>query len=471
MREEQLPSAGGAIRPGSMTTAMRAIVPSGVAGRLALRVAVARHGRVEREWILEAGELSVGRSEHADVVDAALPFDRLVLLRVTPGRADLVVPHDARGRVQSGGAPRGLEGLEGASLALDATARGRIVLGSGEDEVAILFQRVPAPPMRIRPALPLAVQQRLLDRVDWFFTAVAAASFMLHFAGIVALTEADWPMPASLAQIDERTAEILFAEEVPPPEVPSFTDSDTPRDTETPIAQTPVTETPSHTSSPRAPVTRTPTESIADVHAQVAMAVEMMIGAIGSDGTLANLVDEGGPTGSQAELLASVDGVAMASADPGALRERTSGGHMQPGPIGTLRRGAVDGGEHAEGAGPVTERAVRVVLDHDPDGDQVPMDPNWDERLLRSAVQRRMGAIQRCYEVELTRNPELAGRVTVSMQVEEIGTLSHVHATDDTTGSRTLSECVIGQIRSIRLQSGPEGGLVAQYPIVFAPQR
>lgn len=471
MREEQLPSAGGGVRPGSMTTAMRAVTPAGTGARLAVRIAVARRGRVEREWILEKGELTVGRSEQADVVDAALPFDRAIVLRVAHDGAELRAPGGARGRVQSGGTPRDIDELAGASLALDDTARGRLVLGSGDDEVAILFQRVPAPAARLRPALPLAVQQRLFDRVDWFFTAIAAASFMLHFAGIVALTEADWPVPSSLAEIDRHTVAILYPEETLPPEVPEIDDPTTTDETETPVAETPVQELPTHRPSPREPRSSpSPSpESIEDVHQQVALAVEMMIGAMGSDGSLRNLLDEGGPTVSQGDLLADVNGVEVASIDPGTLLPRDSGHSTQPGPIGTLRRGQTDG-EHREGT-ELVEHPVHVTIVPDDDGYPEPMDPNWDERLLRAAVQRRMGAIQRCYEVELTRNPELAGRVTVSMQVEEIGTLSHVHTEDDTTGSRTLGECVVGQIRSIRLQSGPEGGLVAEYPIVFAPQR
>jgi hypothetical protein len=472
MREEQLPSAGGAVRPGSMTTAMRAVTQAGASARLAVRVAIARRGSLEREWIVENGELAIGRSERADVVDAALPFDRAVVLRVSAEQTELVVPIGARGRVQSGGGMRGLEELAGASLVLDETARGRLVLGTGADEIAILFQRVPAPPARTRPALPSAVQQRLFDRVDWFFTAIAAASFMLHFAGIVALTEADWPMPPSLAEITERDAVILFAEETPPPpELPTVTEPTIPSDRpETPVAHVDRPITPVRPERPSTP-TRAPTqrETIASVETQVDQAIALLIGASGPDGHFASLIDHGAAITPMGELMAQVDGVAVASTDPG-FTPRTGSHSGQPHDISALRPGVVDGHEHVEGTD-LVEHPVHVTVTIDPIDDPEPLDPNWDERLLRAAVQRRMSGIQHCYETELTRNPELAGRLTVSMRVEEVGALSHVHTEDDTTGSRPLSECVVRQIQTIRLTAGPEGGIVAEYPIVFAPQR
>src|SRR5690349_6023564 len=108
MREDQLPSAGGGVRPGSMTTAMRAVSPAGASARLAIRIAIARHGRLEREWILENGDLTIGRSEKADVTVAGLAFDRAVVLKVTPEAAHLLAPMGSRGRLQSGGALRDL---------------------------------------------------------------------------------------------------------------------------------------------------------------------------------------------------------------------------------------------------------------------------------------------------------------------------------------------------------------------------
>src|SRR5207253_7681128 len=102
------------------------------------------------------------------------------------GDMSLAIPAGASGRLQLTSGPCDLASLAGTTITLDASARGRVVLaGRGEDAVALLFQRVAAPEKRTRPELPASVRGGLFSSVDWLFTALAAASFMLHLGLVV----------------------------------------------------------------------------------------------------------------------------------------------------------------------------------------------------------------------------------------------------------------------------------------------
>jgi hypothetical protein len=457
-----------------MTTAMQAVRRQHAPelDRSALRVAIARAGRIEREWVVTSGTITVGRSDDADVFVASHPIERLTLVRIEDGEMTLAIPSGASGRVQLASGPRELAGLAGTSLVLDAAARGRIVLsGSGEEAVALLFQRVAAPLVRSRPELPAAVRGGLFDRVDWLFTALAAASFMLHLAFVVGMSNADWPVPPSLAVVDARVADIVFADATMPP-MPTLTDPTDPSDV--PPSPTDPTE-PSHVDSPRPshPSTPSPRPSAPEVDPSIAVdhavdtALQTLIGAHGLDGALADVLNNGGPTQSSAEVLASAQTVEIASSTDVPMRS----GHVTGVPDGTFGPRSIGGrpGERGEGD-PVVEAAPRPVhITVEPIDD--PVDPAvFDDEQLRRALRARMPAIQQCYETQITHTPGLAGRISVSMQVERIGSVSHVEAVDDTVGSRALSECVLNNVRTIRVRIGPTEPVTVEYPLVFAPQ-
>lgn len=461
-----------------MTTAMQAVrrTTPGESDRSALRVAIARGGRIEREWILESGSVTVGRSDDADVCIAHHASSSSTLVRIDDGEMTLVVPTGASGRLQLATGPRDLAQLAGTSITLDSSARGRIVLaGRGDDAVAVLFQRVAAPEKRARPQLPSAVRGGLLDRVDWLFTAVAAASFMLHFAVVVGLSEADWPMPPSLAMVDDRIADIVYSDATIPP-MPTLTD---PTDPSTPTDPT----TPTSPTSPSDPSPRHPTTSHGDPAPQhspdvdptialndsVDTALQLLLGSTGIDGAIQNLVANGQPTTDSAAILAAAASVqpstSTASLDPrDGHSSALPGSTFDPRAIGSRPGERPEGRELTE-AGPRPPHVALQPIDGDP------VDPTiFDDAMLRRALRARMPAIQQCYEAELTRTPGLAGRISISMQVERIGSLSHVVAADDTVGSRGLATCVINNVSTIRLATGPSEAVTVEYPIVFAPQ-
>ena len=95
----------------------------------------------------------------------------------------------------------------------------------------------------------------------------------------------------------------------------------------------------------------------------------------------------------------------------------------------------------------------------------------FDSSIVVGQIRRRLRAIQRCYERELRNNPTLNGRVLVRFTIQPAGSVSGASATENTTGSPAVAQCVVNTIRRFRFTPGPEGGSVTfAYPFVFAPQ-
>ncbi len=472
MREGLSSHASGPVRPGAMTTAMRAARRDPRPEQNALRVAIARAGRIDREWVLESGEVTFGRSEVADVVIADHVEREATLLGIDDGVMTLNVPAGASGRLALDGVAIDLATMASRAITLETGARGRIVLaGAGEEAIAVLFQRVVAPEKRNRPVLPAVVRGGLFQRVDWLFTALAAASFMAHLTFVVGLSNSDWPVQ-NVAVIEDRYAETIFSPVIEPP-MPTIEDPTQPSDPTTPSDRTTPTSDPAPTGPARPHTPPTPRPAQSDPDAQIAateairQATLMLTGANGIGGSLTDLLRNGAPTDHADVIFAQVDGASpIAAVDH--IATRTGAPVGDPG-FG-LHSLATTPGERPEGDHGVTETGPhRPHIDLRPTDDP-PDTAVFDDALLRRALRARMSAIQQCYEHELTRSPGLAGRISLSMQVERIGTLSHVEAVDDNLNARSLTDCVINNVRTIRLVTGPTEPVTVEYPIVFAPQ-
>lgn len=91
----------------------------------------------------------------------------------------------------------------------------------------------------------------------------------------------------------------------------------------------------------------------------------------------------------------------------------------------------------------------------------------------KAAVQRvmmgRSGAYRACYEMELQRHPELAGRVELRFTIEPDGSVSGITVTHDDLGSQTVTNCLIKQVSGLIFPK-PDGGVcVIRWPFKFQP--
>lgn len=466
----------GAVRPGSMTAVMRAVGPDRSSGPRWLRWAQIEGGRIVREEVRPPDRpLTVGASAEADVAlpnagferRAVATFDESWRLHVEPGWG---------GRLTEGALSElGVAQDDGWRLIrLEDDARGRIELG----DVALLVQLVDRPPEKRAPHLPASIDGGLMQGADWWFTAFVTASFFVHFGVVAFLAEMDWPVDPTATVIPARIASVIFPPAEPPDDVPIETmtpDDGAPADPDDAVADADDARPEDSPRTDRRPAERraSPGNAEADpalIAREVDLAVHDLIGAIGAEGSpMQDLLRDGRETVSQQDAWDTVRGVEVAAArGPMEERDRGCGAECQRRRRGIARLDGRGGtGPIGEGR-PLEEQVVTVR----PPGIDI-MDPEgpvaFDPRELHRVLGARMAAVRRCYEHQITHgDPDLAGRLTVVMDVMPVGTLARVHGEDNTTGSDALEACVVRAIQNARVRVGPEERVTVRYPVVFA---
>ena len=313
-------------------------------------------------------------------------------------------------------------------------------------------------------------------QTDALFTFIVLASFTAHFGAIVVMESADFPMDPGISHVPDRVAELIFNEPTPPevpPPTPTVTD-ETPTEvaeTETDLTPDQPThaERPTHTTTPSNTSSPMSNEDAALVAETAANAVNQMLGAIGT-GDLADLIAAGAPSLDQEALLASVNGTQLAGTDATVLRTREGGGPVQT--DFSIRQLAVRPGQVQEGQ-TIVETGPRVSVSIPQTDDVDPIDGagEFDARIVARMISTRRAQITACYEHAITRSPDLHGRVVVQLTIQENGSVTGVHTTDNTMGSDEVARCVESRIRSFRFTPGPEGGSVNfSFPFVFERQ-
>jgi TonB family protein len=91
-----------------------------------------------------------------------------------------------------------------------------------------------------------------------------------------------------------------------------------------------------------------------------------------------------------------------------------------------------------------------------------------DRELIRRVVRSHLEQLQYCFDVQLTKNPKLSGRVAVRWVVTEQGTVSSSVVASTTTGNNELDTCVAGRVLTWVFPKPKGGGVaVVTYPFVF----
>jgi TonB family protein len=483
--DTQSPAKG---RPGAMTMAMQAVQlkPS---GPKVLRIGLIQNGKIVEERVIRKREtVSVGSSEknHFVIHTEGMPA-RFELFQLAGNDYILNFTDMMSGRV---GLPGGVQDLtqmrqSGAArnagshyqVKINDSSRGKVVMGT----TTLLFQFVVPPPIQPRPQLPAAARAGFVRSIDWLFTAFMVFTFMSMFGFIVYLENADWPIDEGLAAVPDSIAKLIFEEPPPPPEVKQEQPTEQGKEEEK-AAPAPAPEKRAEKApKPEAPGEKAPKDDgqeVADKSARIAQeaaqaAEALIVGALSADtgGALADVLAGGAVTGNAQDILAQAMGVGVAkSGSGGDLRQRAGGG-TSPGSSGLGSLARKEGTANAVGeGGQVTERAVRGSVKSER-GDEVGGSGEFDSSVVVSTIKTRLRAIQMCYEQQLRRNPNLAGKVTIEFTIQPRGNVTDVRVKENSTGDTAVGTCVANTVGSFRFNPGPEGGSVTySYPFVFAPQ-
>lgn len=94
--------------------------------------------------------------------------------------------------------------------------------------------------------------------------------------------------------------------------------------------------------------------------------------------------------------------------------------------------------------------------------------PGYDRELVLKVVKRHQNQIRFCYETELNKNPELAGKVTVAWTIDGTGNVSVAAIAESGLKSDAVERCIVDRVRAWRFPEPPGGGEVAiTFPWVF----
>ena len=462
--------------PGSMTMAMRAVGTASEKAEVIRLGLVGADGRLEERVVPLTASVVIGPVAQSGVAFVVPSLGApQVLVSKRGERVVLHVTRAMKARVATAAGTRELEARD-EDVELDARGRGKVVIGG----LTLLFQLAAAPPKRLVPALPASVRGGLLRQLDTIFTALVACSFLGHFGFVVYLESADWPMSASIAQVPDHVAELIFDDPVPPTP-PDETIDETPPDDETPDDETPTevaeTETPRTDRTDRTTTDHAPSSpSMSEDEARMVMgeatqAVTDLIGAVGIGGSIQDTLAGGRPDVSAEEVMAGVNGVEVASTT-NVPRVRDGSSSMGPTDLGHLRptthTGPVQEGRE------LTETRPRLMA-RTPAIDEVEIDDGtgeFDQRAVVRMIQTRRAQITACYEHAILSDPTLRGRVEIQMTIEENGSVSGVRTVENRMGSDAVARCIETRVRGFRFTPGPTGGSVQfRFPFVFEQQQ
>jgi hypothetical protein len=346
----------------------------------------------------------------------------------------------------------------------------RIAIG----ELSVLLQLVERPAVRPKAPLPPSVRGGLLSGIDHRFTAFVTGSLVLHFALAVLLAESDWPVE-QFTEDHIRMVQSIVLEPPEPIDPPDIERTDDEQDADTTVSNERSTER-GDDRSPRVRRSDDVESTIArDEAAREAIArMHLMLGGITPEASgITNLLENGATPIDSRTLLESAEGATIATTDPNALHERRSecASCVRDTRLATLDPGR--GPRQVEEGRNLVERIVVVAPPRReivPIGPEPPP-PECEGGVVASAVRLRMTAVQHCYERALGDDPDLEGRIEVSMRVTPLGTVSDVEVEENTTGSSELAACAVRSLATTRVMCSPEEPFDVRYPLVFRRQQ
>ena len=462
MTQHSQPSAAPGGRPGQMTAVMRAVAAT---GPKVLRIGLVQSGRVIEERIIkQRTHVTVGPNEkNMFVVTAGNLPTSFRLFELVGSDYCLNFLEGMTGRVAL---PTGISDLamlkgqarrtqQGAyQIRLTEDSRGKVVV----DDTTFLFQFVAPPPIQPRPQLPVSVT-RGATSIDWATTMIAAFSFLLHFSAIGSIYS-EWLDP--VVDYDVNISSLLDqVKSLPPPPVEEPTekpdDNPTESKAEAPKAQAKASGTPGKAGA----MSNAQAAALSNQLEQMEMAT---LGALSGAGPATEGVLKTGevPTSALDKAAASSAGVGVGGLSlgggGGAIRPGSAGGGL--GAIGSTGTGAGTGtGTVQEVKGPRGNASTGAA---NVSGGQV-------SNAARVVAGMRAG-FRNCYNRALAQNPDVEGRIALSIRVGPGGEVQGVTAAPSGNLPDSVVSCVKARAQAAQFDP-PQGGLaVIQVPVTFVKQ-
>ncbi|HXJ22760.1 MAG TPA: AgmX/PglI C-terminal domain-containing protein [Polyangia bacterium] len=357
-------------------------------------------------------------------------------------------------------------------LPLDERSRGKISLA----DMTILFQFVTPPPPQPRPQLPASVRGSALTGMDWFFTTIAAISFLVHLSLILYLRSVDWPRKPDIEEVPDRFVKMV-TEKKPEEKKPEVKKTEEKKDEKkAEEKKKAVAEEKKQQAAPKkelseeekAKLAEEKARADAERRARLAEQVKStgllkLLGArADGEGSIADVLGKGDVDRDQEKAFQGVGGVGVANSND-QLRGIKSGGSgtgRVASASGLRGGGSIEGGGTGEAK---AEKKVSGVVKSEAPA----VDGELDPAMVAKEVRTRLGAIKACYERALKRNPNLSGKVVIHWTITQAGTVSGVDVEQDTLGDAEVASCIKSLVARWRFPAPSGGSVEVSFPFVF----
>jgi predicted flap endonuclease-1-like 5' DNA nuclease len=455
--------------PGQTQTGKRGVA---AAGPKVLRIGLIQGGRVIEERIVkQRTSVSVGASEkNMFVIPGGDLPPQFRLFELIGSGYCLNFTAGMQGRVTLPGGSSDLNELRAQArsaghsahqIELTDDCRGKLVIG----DTTFLFQFVAPPALQPRPQLPGSVT-RGAAAADLPTTVIAAVSFLIHFCAIGAIYS-DWLDPVIDYDVNvSALVETVKALPAPPPvEEPAEVTPEEQDPSKAPKADTPKPVQKAFQSSAGAKehLTKSQAAALSNELQSLEMAT---LAALAGIGPATASVLQTGEISTQA-LDAAAASEAGVSSGPGGLKLGGSGGTLRPGAVGG-GLASIGTASKAAGTGSGATAVVTGPRGSASVGDAAVAGGTVSDA-SRVVAQMRAG-FRACYNRGLAENPDIEGKIALSIRVGPTGQVVGVTATKTGNIPDSVIECVKSRATSASFAAPQGGAAVVQVPVSFVKQ-
>ena len=95
------------------------------------------------------------------------------------------------------------------------------------------------------------------------------------------------------------------------------------------------------------------------------------------------------------------------------------------------------------------------------------LDGELDASKIARVIRRKQRAVQDCYERELKRDPDVAGKIEIEITIGESGRVESAEVVSNSTGSPAIGSCAVSRIKRWRFPKPDGGSVTFMAPFTF----
>ncbi len=383
-----------------------------------------------------------------------------------PGEVEIEFKKEAPGMVVRGGRSVELGSVQGRQ-GRKQVRRGTQVMGLARGELAQVTEGATTYHIRlvVAPA-PLRDNRPFLQRIrpEKLLMTSAVSALVAHVVIMTIMTFFAGHPPQQRELVQEEFVEVtvepeMKLEEPPkPPEPPAPEPTPpAPEPKPVPVKNPPKTKAPKVAAAAPAPPNPAPVGVLGLLNKTGATQAPGPAAAVAAISNLAAAKTPSGSSGYKVSGLIGKLPTSELSIGGG------GGGPMTKGAAALLRGG---GG----GAGVISGKAtgqVRALVSKVPGGMHA-AGGSLDREEIQKVVNKHIGEIQRCYERELLKTPNLAGKVTIEWVVATSGSVKSARQKDSTLQSASAVNCMLASVKGWQFPQPRGGEVVVGYPFQFS---